>query len=290
MMTKVGLYAELRLSTLMEEYQTLGAALFYIGLATLATGTIGMLAAKHLARLVAYSALVSTGILLSALGLRVEALTAPILFYLVVSALTTCAFFMLTGITDRTRQNDRSASTDDDPLPAPAYVGYGIKEPSVHPGGEDTGIALPAVMAFLGMAFVCCAFLVSGLPPLPGFLAKFTLLATALASIATSPAPAAVWLLCIAVIASGLAGILSLSRIGMRLFWGVAPRNIPRLRLLEAVPVATLILLSMGLTVFANPVNSYLGSAASSLHRPDAYVRAVLSQERRRERAEEPAP
>src|SRR5688572_23718598 len=104
MMTKVGLYAVLRLGTLMEEYETLGAALFYLGLATLATATAGMLGAKHLARLVGYSVLVSTGILLASLGLRIEALTAPVLFYLIISALTTCTFFMLTGMTDRTRR------------------------------------------------------------------------------------------------------------------------------------------------------------------------------------------
>ena len=102
-MTKVGVYAVLRLGTLLQEYETLGAACFFTGLATLATATIGMLAAKHLARLVAYSVLVSTGILFAALGLRIEALTAPILFYIIVSALTTCTFFLLTGMTDRTR-------------------------------------------------------------------------------------------------------------------------------------------------------------------------------------------
>ncbi len=68
MMTKVGFYAVLRLGTLMQEYETLGAALFYIGLATLISGTIGMLAAKHLARSVAYSVLVSMGILLASPG------------------------------------------------------------------------------------------------------------------------------------------------------------------------------------------------------------------------------
>ena len=106
MMTKVGFYAVLRLGTLLQEYETLGAALFYIGLATLVSGTIGMLAAKHLARLVAYSVLVSMGILLASLGLRIEALTTPVLFYLIVSVLTTCTFFMLTGMTDRTRVTD----------------------------------------------------------------------------------------------------------------------------------------------------------------------------------------
>jgi len=277
MMTKVGLYAVLRLGTLMAEYETLGAALFYIGLATLVTGTIGMLGAKHLARLVGYSVLVSTGLLLSALGLRIEALTAPILFYLVVSAITTCAFFMLTGMTDRTRRTDTPVSPDEDAGPAPVYAAYGIRAPSVELGDADAGIALPAVMAFLGMAFVCCVLLVTGLPPMPGFLAKVALLATALGAAPGASLQGPAWLLCAAVLASGLAGLIALSRVGMRLFWSVAARTTPRLRLLEAAPVAALVLLAIALTVFADPVNRYLGSAARSLHQPDAYVRAVLS-------------
>jgi multicomponent K+:H+ antiporter subunit D len=290
MLTKVGLYAVLRLGTLLAEYETLGAALFYVGLATLATATAGMLGAKHLARLVGYSVLVSTGILLAALGLRIEALTAPILFYLVVSALTTCTFFMLTGMTDRTRHTDPPVSPDDDAGPAPVYVAYGIKAPSVHAGNEDAGVAIPAVMAFLGMAFVCCVLLLTGLPPLPGFLAKFALLATALGDAPAGDTSAMVWLLCAAVLLSGLAGLIALSRVGMRLFWSVAARTTPRLRLLEAAPVALLVVFAIGLTVFADPVNRYLDSAASSLHEPDAYVRAVLSLETRREGPEVAAP
>ena len=290
MMTKVGLYAVLRLGTLLEEYETLGAALFYIGLATLATATVGMLAAKHLARLVSYSVLVSTGILFAALGLRIEALTAPVLFYLVVSALTTCTFFMLAGMTARTRHADPPVSPHDDAGPVPAFVAYGIKQPSVHAGDQDAGIALPAVMAFLGMAFVCCVLLVTGLPPLPAFLAKFALLATALDAAPANGGRAAVWLLCAAVLLSGLAGLVALSRVGMRLFWSVAATTTPRLRALEAAPVAMLVTLSAALAVFAGPVNRYLGSAARSLHQPDAYVRAVLSHETRRERADRRSP
>jgi multicomponent K+:H+ antiporter subunit D len=290
LMTKVGLYAVLRLSTLIEEYETLGAALFYTGLATLVTATFGMLGAKHLARLIGYSVLVSTGILFAALGLRVEALTGPILFYLIVSALTTCTFFLLTGMTDRARQTNPPVSPDDDADTTSVYVPYGIKAPSVHAGDEDAGIAIPAAMAFLGMAFVCCVLLLTGLPPLPGFLAKFALLATALDAAPASETPLAVWLLCGAVLISGLAGLISLSRVGMRLFWSVAARATPRLRLLEAAPVAVLVAIAIGITIFAEPVNGYLGSAARSLHQPDAYVRAVLSLETRRERREARPP
>jgi multicomponent K+:H+ antiporter subunit D len=99
-----------------------------------------------------------------------------------------------------------------------------------------------------------------------------------------------VWLLCGAVLASGLAGLIALSRVGMRLFWSVAARTTPRLRLLEATPVAMLVALAIGLTVFADPVNRYLDSAARSLHKPDAYVRAVLRPQTRREQPGDPHP
>jgi multicomponent K+:H+ antiporter subunit D len=292
MMTKVGFYAVLRISTLMQEYQTLGAALFYIGLATLIAATIGMMSAKHLARSVAYSLLISMGILLASLGLRIESLTAPTLFYLIVTVLTTSVFFMLTGMTDRTRTTDPPEGADDgarEEESEPGFVPYGIKQPSVYEGG-DTGVAIPAAMAFLGMVFVCCVLLVSGLPPLPGFLAKFALLSTVAHSAAANGAPASTWVFCGAVVISGLASVVALSRIGMRLFWSIAARTTPRLRLLEATPVAATVLLCLALTVAADPVTRYLDEAARSLHKPDTYIRSVLSQETRREQAGRPAP
>ena len=266
MMTKVGFYAVLRIGTLMQEYETLGAALFYTGLLTLLTGTIGMLAAKQLPRLVAFTVVMSMGILLASLGLRMESLTAPALFYLIVSVLTTCAFFLLAGMTDRTRHPEQAISSQrpDEDHPdekEPVYLAYGIKRFSVHDQDADAGIAIPAVMAFLGMMFVCCVLLVSGLPPLPGFPAKFALLSTMLAGNAGAQA----WVLAVAIVISGFAAVVALSRIGMRLFWSVTARTTPRLVLLEAAPLAALILLSTGLTVAAGPVMTYLDSAARSL-------------------------
>ena len=101
MLTKVGVYALLRVGTLMSEDEAaasmLGVMMFYFGLATLVAGTIGMLAAHHLgAARELLRSIASTGILLAALGLGIEALTTPVLFYLIVSALTTGTFFMVT--------------------------------------------------------------------------------------------------------------------------------------------------------------------------------------------------
>jgi multicomponent K+:H+ antiporter subunit D len=278
MMTKVGVYALLRVGTILGEDETLAAALFYLGLATLISGAIAMLAAKHLARLVSFSLLVSMGILLAAFGLRIEALTGPVIFYLIVSVLTTSAFFMVTGMTDRTRIADPPIMSEDNPMPQPVYVAYGIKEPSVYSEDSEIGIAVPAAMAVLGLMFVCCALLVAGLPPLPGFVAKFALLSTSLRAAADmGSVPWTTWVFFAAVLLSGLMSLISLSRVGMRLFWSVAARTTPRLRILEAAPVATLILLCLGLTVAAGPVGRYLDAAARSLHQPDTYVRAVLS-------------
>ncbi|MBS0365623.1 MAG: monovalent cation/H+ antiporter subunit D [Proteobacteria bacterium] len=287
MMTKVGFYALLRLGTLTQEYETLYGALLYIGLATLASGMIGMLASIHLARAIAYSVLVSMGILLAALGLRIEALTTSILFYLIISVLTTCTFFMLSGMTDRTRVTDPAdAAPDSVAEQAPTgYSAYGIKQPSTYASGEDVGIAIPAARAFLGMGFVCCVLLVSGLPPLPGFIAKFALLATVLRSPSVHDAPVSTWIVCAALVLSGFVSIIALSRIGMRLFWSPAARTTPRLRLLEATPIAALILLCAGLAVAADPVTRYLERAARSLHHPDTYIHAVLSRDTRREQA-----
>lgn len=290
MMTKVGLYAVLRLGTLMEEDETLWAALFYLGLGTMLSGTIGMVATKHLARLASYSVLVSMGTLLATLGLRIEALTAPVLFYLIVSVLTTSLFFMLTGMTDRTRVLDAPASEDQPPAPQPLYVAYGIKEPSTYASGDDVGVAIPAAMAFLGLIFVSCTLLITGLPPLPGFLAKFALLSIAVHAVPLANSSISIWLFCTTVLVSGLAGLLALSRIGMRLFWSIAARHTPRLRLVEAAPVAALVLICLTLSALADPVTRYLESAARSLHEPHTYIRAVLSGSTQREQPGEHEP
>jgi multicomponent K+:H+ antiporter subunit D len=285
MMTKVGLYAVLRLGTLMQEDETLWAALFYLGLGTMVSGTVGMVATKHLARLVSYSVLVSMGTLLATLGLQIEALTAPVLFYLIVSVLTTCLFFMLTGMTDRTRVLNSPASEDELPTPKPLYVAYGIKEPSTYTSRDEAGVAIPAAMAFLGMIFVSCTLLITGLPPLPGFLAKFAMLSVAVQAAPTASSSISIWIFCATVLVSGLAGLLALSRIGMRLFWSIASRHTPRLRLVEAAPVAALVLICLALSALADPVTRYLESAAGSLHQPDTYIRSVLSGQTQREQA-----
>ena len=138
---------------------------------------------------------------------------------------------------------------------------------------ELVGVLIPATMAVLGLAFAFATLLIAGLPPLPGFLAKFSMLSAVLD---TPRIPAGAWVLFGLVVLSGLAAMIALVRAGVRIFWADAGRIAPRVRLIEIVPVAGLIGACLGLTVFAGPALKYLHEAGNALNPADAYIREVL--------------
>ncbi|MDB5820293.1 MAG: NADH-Ubiquinone/plastoquinone, partial [Rhizobacter sp.] len=77
--------------------------------------------------------------------------------------------------------------------------------------------------------------------------------------------------------ASGAASLVSLSRAGVRYFWAPRDRPVPRLRLIEVLPIAGLIGVCVAMSVAAEPVIRYTRLAAESLHQPRQYVDAVMS-------------
>lgn len=279
LLTKVGVYAVLRVGTVLasgnEQASFIDLGLFYGGAATVVYAAVGMLASRQLGRIVSFCVVTSTGLLFMALGLRIDALTGPVILYLVSSVLATSAFFMVNGLAQRTRTHRLREAADVTPLPDMTYEGFDIKQPDPLSPRDEVGIAIPATMAFLGLAFICCALLVAGLPPLSGFIAKFALLRTAVGYDADAGIDWHVWGFCGAVIATGVATLIALTRGGLRLFWSSQERTTPRLRVIEAGPAAFLILLSLALTAGIGPVMTYLGSAAQSLHSPDIYIRVV---------------
>jgi multicomponent K+:H+ antiporter subunit D len=283
-MTKVGIYAVLRMSVLLGDAAAPaplnGPWLFYGGIATLIFGIVGILASQQLGRLIAFTVIVSSGTMLAAVGCGAQSLTAPALFYMVSSVLASAAFFMLTGMTERTRMRQVSDDADVAPLPAVSYQAFDTGDVPETPGpDEEVGIAIPAAMAFLGLAFVFCVLLVCGLPPLSGFVGKFALLSSIVDARSRGMLPPTAWLFLVALLAAGLAGLIALTRIGIRLFWTITERTTPRLRVIEAAPVAFLLLLTMALTAYAGPVMTYMQSAARTLHDPQMYIEAVLSQD-----------
>jgi multicomponent K+:H+ antiporter subunit D len=276
-MTKVGIYALLRIGALLLPTGAPAAFggewMYPLGIATLAFGAIGLLAATQPERQAGYCIIMSSGTLLAALGMPGVTLTGPALFYLISSVLALGALFMLLEMIERTQ----SFGAD---VLAVSMEAFDLEDPESSDFSDDVvGVAIPAAMAFLGMSFIACALLIAGLPPLSGFVAKFSLLAAALSTPGAEGPSLAAWVLVTSVVLSGLVCIIAFGRTGIRLFWSAEDTVTPRLRLSEAVPVATLIIICIVLSLWAGPVMQYLDQTANYLDQPAAYINAVLSQD-----------
>ena len=130
-------------------------------------------------------------------------------------------------------------------------------------------------MGILGLAFIGCAVVISGLPPLSGFIGKFALLTAALDANPSTVSVTA-WVLLTAVILSGLAALIAMARAGIGAFWASPDRLVPRVRLIEVAPVAILLLLCALQTIQAGPIMRFMKAGAQSLHDPKDYIRGVL--------------
>ncbi len=270
-MSKLGIYVILRLTMLLfGEGPSAGfgaPVLLYGGMATLIFGIVGVLASQALGRLAGFSVLVSSGTLLMVLGINDGAVSSGALLYLVSSTLTISAFFMLIGLVERGQ--DAGAN-----VLAVTMEAYG--EADEEPENEEEGVTMPGTMAVLGICFAACGILLSGLPPLSGFVAKFAMLSAMMGTGSIGvPPTAAIWALVVLVILSGIAALISMTRVGIRTFWSSIEGTVPRVLVIEIVPVMFLLALTLALTVQAGPAMQYMDTTIRTLSKPSIYIDAV---------------
>ncbi|WP_037084597.1 monovalent cation/H+ antiporter subunit D [Neorhizobium vignae] len=270
-MSKLGIYIILRLTMLLfgdGPSAGFGAdVLLYGGIATIMFGTIGVLASQALGRLAGFSVLVSSGTLLMVLGINDGAISSGALLYLVSSTLTISAFFMLIELVERGQDAGAIVLA----VTMEAYGDADEDEPE-----EGDGVTMPGTMAILGICFAACGILLSGLPPLSGFVAKFAMLSAMMGTGAIGvPPTATVWVLVILVILSGIAALISMTRAGIRTFWSSLEGTVPRVLVIEIVPVMFLLFLTLALTVQAGPAMRYMDTTIRSLSNPRIYIDAV---------------
>ncbi len=289
-LTKLGAYAVLRVWTVLfgpdAGVSALfgGSALTLIGMATLAFGAIGMLATQHLGRVVGFAAIVSSGTLLAALGFGQPQVTGGALYYILGSTLAVGAFFLLSELIDRARDmeerpTDLSAVPTDDAFAFPVDL-VPVRDVNLDEHEQALiGLPIPAAMAFLGLAFMVCGLTLAGLPPMAGFVGKVVMLSALLNPAgfgqAAAIAPMA-WLLLGLLVASGLLAVIALSRLGLRTIWAPVGRAVPRLRLVETLPIAALLVLVGVLVWQADAVLRYANATARALHDPKAYIGSVM--------------
>jgi len=263
-LSKVGIYALVRVWFVVFSEGPGAELIAYGGMATLVFGIVGMLGSQDLGRIASFSLVISSGTLLATIGVGGADVIAPALFYLVTSTLGTAALFLLVELIERSRAPGANLLA----VTADAFNVDDDAEPQ-----ELVGVLIPATMAVLGLAFAFAALQIAGLPPLPGFLAKFSMMARVLDPPGVS---AGAWVLLALVMLSGLAAVIALGRAGVRIFWADSGRTAPRVRLIEILPVAGLMAVCLVLTVFAGPAMDYLHEAGDALQPPANYIGEVL--------------
>ncbi|HPB76811.1 MAG TPA: proton-conducting transporter membrane subunit, partial [Chromatiaceae bacterium] len=218
-----------------------------LALATLVVGMLGALAARSLGRQAAYLVIASVGTLMIAFGLGGREALAAGLYYLPHSTLSAAALFLLAGV---------------------ITAGRGPVGDHFRPGPDVPHAPL------VGALFFLCAILLAGLPPLSGFLGKFLLLRAALDH------PGWPWILAMILMAS-LLGLIALARSGSLLFFRSAavagerrPAQTEEKHAL--LPAAALLLLTLGLTLWAGEWLEWTTAIADELLQPRNYIQAVL--------------
>jgi multicomponent K+:H+ antiporter subunit D len=272
LLTKVGVYVILRLWLLVFP-DGAGAAtgfafdpLLWAGMVTIAFGAAGMLATDSPGRMAGYAAIVSSGTMLAAVGYGQPALVPAALFYLLGSTLAMAAFLLLIELVERVRSPGAA-------LVAVTMEAFAIEDTPEQPVGEG----IPAALAFVALAFTGCALVIAGVPPLSGFVAKFSLFHALLdAGHSSTAVRSPAWWLMALIVLSGLAAIIALMRLGVRTFWAAGDLKPPKLEATEVLPIGMLLLACVALTIQAGPVLAYLGRTSDDLHRPGKYVDAVL--------------
>ncbi|MDJ0638212.1 MAG: monovalent cation/H+ antiporter subunit D [Paracoccaceae bacterium] len=252
-MTKVGAYAIIRVYTMIfppELEVTSGLHDLWLlpaALVSLAIGMIGVLAAKKLDRLVAYSIIGSMGMVMVAISLFSPAGIAAALYYIVHSTLAGAVLFLISDLV-RTGRGSVDLSTEPPML----------------------GTALTAGMFFAG------AIAMAGLPPLSGFLGKLLVLDAAYGNTLM------VWIWAV-VLSSSLISVVGFARAGSVVFWKshgavAAEPDEDRLRpsVLSYAAVGGLFALLALHTVFAGQVHGYTTSMAKELFAPEVYKSTVL--------------
>ncbi|MCX4098991.1 Na+/H+ antiporter subunit D [Nocardia sp. alder85J] len=270
LLTKVGVYAIIRMHTLLFPTSHFDRVLLVCGLLTMLIGILGAVAQSDIKRLLSFTLVSHIGYLMFGVGLNTVAGLTGTVYYVAHHILVQTTLFLVVGLIER---QAGSASLD-------------------RLGG------LLAASPLLALLFGLPALNLGGIPPFSGFIGKTVLLEAGAAE-----GGVLAWVLVAGSVLTSLLTLYVMARVWSKAFWRSRtqapegefadaapsalidestdvlfadrrdPGRIPRLML---VPTAALIAVGLGLTVFAGPILGIAGRAATDLgHRAD-YLNTVL--------------
>ena len=247
LLTKVGIYAAMRVFMLLFEGTTglVGEVVVWVAAITMITGAIAALIQTDLRRMLAFLIVSGMGYLMMGLALSTPEGLSAASFYLVHDIIVKGAVFLLAGVIAL------AAGSSD-----LTRIGGLIR---THP--------------VLAVIFLGAGLSLAGLPPFSGFWAK-VLVADA-AFDGAKPVLGGIAL------GTGLISLLCVAKIWMEAFWKAAPESMrvtARLPLVMVVPAAGLVLVSLAIGIYADPLMEMTRAAGAGLADPSAYIEAVMGR------------
>lgn len=245
LLTKVGVYAIIRIQTLLFPSKGPSTVLLVLGIATMVVAILGALVQNDIKRLLSFTLVSHIGYMVFGLGLANETGLAAAIFYVVHHITVQTSLFLVVGLVEW-----KAGTTKLNQL-----------------GG------LAKAAPVLAMTFFFPAMSLGGIPPLSGFLGKIGLLQAG-AHVATPLA----WTAVGAAVLTSLLTLYALVKAWNKAFWQPLPAQTTLRRLPAGMvaPVAGLIVGMVSLTVFAGPIYTFCQHAAANLEARVPYITEVL--------------
>ncbi|MGP9694395.1 Na+/H+ antiporter subunit D [Brachybacterium sp. AOP25-B2-12] len=249
LLTKVGIYAIIRLETLLFPASQLTDLLLAAAGLSLVIGILGALAQTDLKRVLSFTLVSHMGYMLFGIGLSTRVAMGATIYYVAHHITVQSTLFLGAGLIEQ-----RGGTTNLARL-----------------GG------LAKVAPWIAVLFFIPAMNLAGIPPLSGFIGKVGLIEGGIA--VGSPAA---WILVVASVLTSLLTLYAIAKIWNRAFWQKAPEQVLRddetrkVSRLMLGATGALVAFSLLLTVFAGPLMSYTDDSAVSILARSPYVDAVL--------------
>ncbi|CAN5665913.1 Na+/H+ antiporter subunit D [soil metagenome] len=246
LLTKIGVYALVRVFTLMFTFDTeiTHSLILVIAGLTMVTGVLGAVAQYDTRRLLSFHIISQIGYLLMGLGIFTKSALAAMIFFMVHVILAKSALFMVSGYVNRI---------------AGSY--------DLHRLGD-----LYRTRPGAAILFLIPALSLAGLPPFPGFFAKYALIRAGLER-------DQYFIIGTAIVVSVLT-LYSMIKIWNEAFWKPAPEPI---RAQEGpatllVPTIAVIVIIVALGIGAGPMFELSNAAAEQLLDRTQYIEATLGE------------
>lgn len=249
LLTKVGVYALIRLVTLMwPEYGAVHEILLWVACATMLVGVLGAAAQNEVRRILSFHIVSQVGYMILGLALASPLAIAGAVFYLIHHIIVKANLFFVGGLAARLTGSERLAAM----------------------GG------LYARTPWLAILFAVPALSLAGIPPLSGFWAKLVLVKASLAG-------GSWWAAGVALL-TGIFTLLSMSKIWNETFLKAHPGGEAAIRPLPGVrcawgTIGVLALMTVVIGLGAGPVMEYAIAAAGQLADPQLHFRAITHPE-----------